>query len=410
MPSPLSFARREIQPHYPALRALWQINKYLWMTLGFLLVYIPIARAQGMIRVPIAQVWLLFTLALADGGARTLLAWRRGGFLSDATAWLFTTLDIVLVSLAIHLTGGLGSDLWLVYFVVMIFELMFATPHQKRLITAGLSFAYLCATLPTQMAAVSPALPLSAYLRVLGSRLFFLHLVGSLSRRISLNALERDRQFSVLHEQMATTEERARIAREIHDGLGHSLVSVILRLELCQRLLHRAPEESEALLREEIASLRSAWNESRDLAFHLTPWDAQGAGESLADTLRRHLSRFAERTGIPAKLTAVEPLGTLSAEAVFGLTRIVQEALTNIARHANATQITVDLTTLSPEVGLFKCTITDNGSGFDVETQSVGIGLQSMRQRAEALGGHLSLFSVPGEGTRVEALLPIADS
>ncbi len=146
------------------------------------------------------QAWLLFGLALADASARTVMAAKRGGVLSDTLAWLFTALDILLVSLAIHITGGLASDLWLVYFVVMIFELMFATPQQKRLIVGGLCSAYLCATLPTQWAAASPALSFAAYGRIMASRLFFLVLVGSLSRRISRNALDRDRELSVLRE------------------------------------------------------------------------------------------------------------------------------------------------------------------------------------------------------------------
>ncbi|MCW3098832.1 MAG: response regulator receiver sensor signal transduction histidine kinase [Chthonomonadaceae bacterium] len=387
------------------MRSLWQINKYLWMTLGFLLVYIVVAGAEGMVRVPMAQAWLLFAVALADAGTRTLLAWRRAGVLSDTMARLFTALDIVLLSLAIHITGGLMSDLWLVYFVVMIFELMFSTRQQKRLIVSGVCIAYVASTLPTQLSALPPSLPFAAYLRILLSRLFFLVLVGSLSRRISRNALDHDRELSLLREQMATSEERGRIAREVHDGLGHSLVSVILRLELCQRLLRRAPEEAETLLREEIVSLRGAWNESRDLAFHLHPWEKQTTTETLPDTLRRHLSRFAERTGINATLHVEEPLRPLAADAIFGLIRIVQEALTNAAKHAQAQQIEVTLLS-SPTTPFLTCTITDDGIGFNPAAHPAGMGLETMRQRAEALGGELQCIGAPGSGVRIEVRLP----
>ncbi len=318
---------------------------------------------------------------------------------------LFTAaLDVLLVSLSVHVTGGLNSDLWLVYFVVMIFELMFATAQQKRLIVGGIFGAYLCATLPTQLAAIPPVMPFGAYLRILASRLFFLVLVGSLSRRISRNALDHDRELSVLREQMATSEERARIAREVHDGLGHSLVSVILRLELCRRLFHSGPEEADTLLREEIVSLRGAWNESRDLAFHLLPWEKQTTSETLPDTLRRHLSRFAERTGVSAELRVEEPLRPLAADAVFGLIRIVQEALTNAAKHAQATHIAVTLIS-SPTSPSLHCTITDNGIGFDTTAHPAGMGLETMRQRARALGGSLKVVSSPGQGVRIEVQL-----
>src|ERR1700712_4751507 len=122
MPPPLNFARRDLQKRYPAIRSLWQINKYLWMTLGFLLVYTVVAEAQGMVRVSMAQAWMLFVLALTSAATRTILAWRKAGVLSDAMARLFTAVDIFLVALGIHFTGGLESDLWLVYFVVIIFE------------------------------------------------------------------------------------------------------------------------------------------------------------------------------------------------------------------------------------------------------------------------------------------------
>ncbi len=405
MPPPLSFARRDLKERHPAVRSLWQINKYLWMTLGFILVYMFVAQKQGMVRVPMAQAWLLFALALADAATRSLLAWKRAGVLSDALARLFTALDILLVSLAIHISGGLESDVWLVYFVVMIFELMFSTLKQRRLIVAGICGAYLWATLPTQLAAVPPALPFSAYVRILASRLFFLILVGSLGRRISRNALDHDRELSLLREQMATSDERGRIAREVHDGLGHSLVSVILRLELCQRLLRRVPEEAETLLREEIASLRVAWNESRDLAFHLHPWEKQTTTETLPETLRRHLSRFAERTGISANLDIEEPLRPLAPATLFGLIRIIQEALTNAAKHSQATQIRVTLIS-SPATPFLHCTIADDGVGFDPASHASGMGLETMHQRASALGGEMQFTTSPGNGVRIEVQLP----
>lgn len=401
----ISFARRDLEARSPAVRSLWQINKYLWMTLGFLLVYTVVAEAQGLIRVPIAAAWLLFVAAFTSGATRTYLAWRKSGVLSDPLARLFTTIDILLIAIAIHFTGGLESDLWLVYFVVMIFELMFSTRQQKRLILASIFIAYLCATLPNVLPSHAATLSLAAYLRILGSRLFFLTLVGSLSRRISRNTLDHDRELSSLREEMAASEERARIAREVHDGLGHSLVSVILRLELCRRLLARAPEEAESLLQEEILSLRAAWNESRDLAFHLHPWEKGTTTETLPDTLRRHLSRFAERTGVRAELHLAEPLRPLPPNTIFGLLRIVQEALTNAAKHAQASRIDVTLRAV-PEDSSLHCTIADDGVGFDTAAPAAGIGLESMRRRAEALGGALQIVTAPGNGVRIEVELP----
>ena len=87
----------------------------------------------------------------------------------------------------------------------------------------------------------------------------------------------------------------------------------------------------------------------------------------------------------------------------FGLTRIVQEALSNAARHGRASEIVVTLSRLPGQSGqTIECTVWDNGAGFAVETQPPGVGLQSMRERAEALGGVLSVQSAPGAGTMVK--------
>ncbi|HLK61311.1 MAG TPA: sensor histidine kinase [Chthonomonadaceae bacterium] len=401
MTQPSRFLRRPDVPRRD-LQALWQINKYLWMTLAFLLVYLPIARWQGILKLSGWQAAGLFALALLDGGTRSYLAYRRGGFLPDLWAWCFTGLDILLLSCAVHFTGGLQSDLWLVYFVVLIFESLYATPLQKRLLNIAITLAYLAAALPTQY--FEAPLPWPAFARIFLSRLFFLILTSSLARRISRNVQERDRELSLLREQMATAEERGRIAREVHDGLGHALVSIILRLELSMRLIRKAPEEAEAILKEEIPALRSAWNEGRDLAFHLRPWESGAGDESLTEMLRRHIGRFAERTGLRVDFKVTGSERKLGPAETFGLTRIVQEALTNAAKHAEATSIEVLLA--FPLRSGVVCTVRDNGVGFVPEERRGGFGLQAMRDRAEALGGSLSFESAPGSGVEIIVTLP----
>jgi len=376
-------------------RALWQINKYLWMTLGFVLVYLLIARAQHLLDVPVGVAWGLLGLAVLEGASRTYFAYRRGGSLAGRWAWFYTFLDILLISAAIAITRGLDSDLWLLYFVVMIFESLYTTPQRKRILDVGIILAYLLATLPYQLLTTPPPAPWPVFYRILAVRLFFLVLVSAIGRRISENAEAHSRELLLLREQRAAAEERARIAREIHDGLGHALVSTILRLELCARLLRRAPDEAEGILQEEVPALRAAWNEGRDLAFHLRPWEADSTPEEgLPAILRRHLGRFAERTGLSVSLKAEEADWRLAPSVTFGLMRIVQEALTNVARHAQASAIEVTLAS-TPKGGIV-CTICDNGKGFVVEEQTAGFGLRSMRERTEALGGTFTITSVAG--------------
>src|SRR5205085_10219851 len=132
----------------------------------------------------------------------------------------------------------------------------------------------------------------SDYWVTVGTRLFLLVIVGMFARRMSANRESRNLEVMRLRAQVAASDARARIAREIHDSLGHALVATILRLELCRRLIRTKPEEAEKMLTDEVPALRAAWNEGRDLVFHLRPWERDKCG--LAATLRRHVGRFAE--------------------------------------------------------------------------------------------------------------------
>jgi signal transduction histidine kinase len=204
---------------------------------------------------------------------------------------------------------------------------------------------------------------------------------------------------------MATGEERARIAREVHDGLGHALVSIILRLELCSKLLRTAPDEAEEILKEEIPALRSAWNEGRDLAFHLRPWEMEvTTAGGLTETLRNQIARFADRTGLSIQFETDELCSRLRPACAYGLTRIVQEALTNAVKHASASNIVVRLN--CPARDKVVCTIADDGTGLPADTEPSGFGLQAMHDRAQALGGQFEITSSIGAGTRITVTLP----
>ena len=376
-------------------RQLWHINKYLWMTLGFVLLYIPLAFAQGLFIAPTWIVWVLFALAILDGAGRTLLALRSGGTLPHDLSWAFTIAELGLIAAAIGITGGIASDLWLLYFVVIIFESLYATPEEKRLLNVILLGTYFIAAWLVQTQ-TTHQISTADFGRILTVRALMLILVGSLGRRISANATERNREINRLREEVAVGEERARIAREVHDGLGHALVGSILRLELASKLVKREPDEAEMILKEEIPAIRAAWSEGRDLAFHLRPWDMEN--RNLAETLEQHLRRFSDRTGIVTQFTQEGELAGIPREHAFALTRIVQESLTNIAKHAEATQVQVSL---EKEKTIVNLKICDNGKGFDIEQRRSGMGLDSMRERIEQLKGTLEIESERGQGTTI---------
>jgi signal transduction histidine kinase len=389
-----------------ATRRLWQINKYSWMSLAGVLVYIFTAQAQHLFIVPVGVAWALFALGAIECLGRSVVGYRHGGSLQGGWSTFFNAAEIGLIALSIVITGGIRSDLWMLYFVVMTYESLYSDPRAKRLLDLYISIVYLLATLPVQLWLPHPE-PEATYWRLLLTRLFALILVSALARRISTDAHQRDLELMILREEMATSEERSRIAREIHDGLGHAMVSAILRLELCLRLLRKnRNDEAEQLLQEEIPALRTAWNEGRDMAFHLRPWEtnANAAPKSLADALQNHIDRFAERTGINMALHVEGIEISLRPGVAYGLTRIVQEALTNAARHAHCSTATV--TVIYTPDGRVTCVIVDDGQGFDADRAVTGVGLQAMRERASKLGGSLTVASAPGQGTSVTACLP----
>ena len=195
--------------------------------------------------------------------------------------------------------------------------------------------------------------------------------------------------------------------REIHDSLGHSLTTIILRLELAAKLVRKNPSEAETLLNDEILTLRAAWNDGRDLAFHLRPWELEWTRDGgLPDTLRRHISRFAERTGTIIEFSADDAADwNLRPEAAFTLTRIAQEALTNAARHGKSARMTVELRRETPR--MICLAIRDNGIGFDAGKVAEGVGIAAMRERIEKIGGTFQIESAPDSGTTVTARLPI---
>lgn len=371
---------------------LWQINKYLWLCLLYIAVYLAYQHSQG--RIPYGPVYTfsVLTLAILNGAARTYFGWKNVGNTGYA-AWTFTAIDIAILSLGVYLTGGIASELGIVYLVLLISESLYTSQRQTGLLIGCMAVGYLAATWTSHRE--------PGYWPSILTRMFFLLIVGTLARRISWNRERRAQEVLRLEQQVAATEERARIAREIHDGLGHALVASILQLELCSRTVRKDPEEAERILKAEVPALRAAWNEGRDMAFHLRPWEREGRG--FVDTLRRHIARFAERTGISVDLDADDEGWEIPADVEMAATRVIQEALTNIAKHARASQASVRV---DYEFGKLKCVVKDNGVGIEPNAAAGSFGLYAMKDRAERAGGSLDVISRPNEGTTVELTIP----
>ncbi|TMF01655.1 MAG: histidine kinase, partial [Chloroflexi bacterium] len=217
-----------------------------------------------------------------------------------------------------------------------------------------------------------------------------------------------DLQQSRMRLVSAREEERRRLRRDLHDGLGPELASMTLQTEAAREYLTSDPTRSDALLADLTAQLQAATAEIRRLVYELRPPALDDLG--LAAALRTLAARY-DHEAPDALRVDVEAWAfprSLPAAAEVAAYRICQEALTNVVRHARARHCTLRLV-LTNENGrsaALSVEIRDDGCGLPVDRRA-GVGLASMRERAAELGGTCSIESVPTGGTRVTAMLPL---
>ncbi|HZS12053.1 MAG TPA: sensor histidine kinase [Nitrospirales bacterium] len=205
----------------------------------------------------------------------------------------------------------------------------------------------------------------------------------------------------------AVTEERTRIACEIHDGLVQVLAGVNFKLDLCQEMLSQ-PEAAKPLLQEIKEQLKLAIQEARQVIFNLRPlhYDQMELIPALTNYLRSYETQYRIKTAF-AVSGAEEKLFPRTKIFLF---RIMQEALSNVEKHARADRVSVRLA-IGPDA--LTMTIADNGVGFDVDAVSTNpekwdhFGLRGFMERARLIGGTATVESKKGQGTRVEIRVPL---
>jgi signal transduction histidine kinase len=204
----------------------------------------------------------------------------------------------------------------------------------------------------------------------------------------------------------AQEEERRHLARELHDEIGQSLTAVHLNLQM---LISTADAASAAArLEDSSALIEHALQQVRSLSLDLRPSLLDDLG--LVPTLRWLLKRQVARAGFMARLVAESAEGRYLPDMETTCYRVVQEALNNAIRHARARNVVV---TLEHRSTVLHLAIHDDGVGFDVASarrraeQGQSLGLLSMRERVEIAGGRMAIESAPGQGTTIEAWLPL---
>ncbi len=215
-----------------------------------------------------------------------------------------------------------------------------------------------------------------------------------------------------LHEQvadLAIAQERLRIAHEMHDGLAQVLGYVNTKVQAAEMYLKREKtEEAGAQLRELATSARQAYSDVRESIVGLRT--LPGPNRSLHEVLREYLERWEEMSHVSTSLR-IDSSVSLRPTQELQVVRIVQEALTNVRKHARAMTARVEI---DREGDRLVTLIADDGLGFNADARARGefpqFGLSTMRERAESIGGTLTIDSTLGGGTRVRFELPVADA
>lgn len=216
------------------------------------------------------------------------------------------------------------------------------------------------------------------------------------------------RQLQALSRQILEAQEgeRRRIARELHDDTGQALTSVLIGLKVLENSTTLDQARARAAALREVA--HQALEDVHRLAVDLRPSTLDDLG--LVPALRQYVNDHAPRLNLEISFEARGLQQRLSPEAEIALYRVVQEALTNVAKHSGATRATVRIEVAD---GAVVATVSDNGRGFDLAEvrrsggRERGLGLFGMEERMSLVGGQLTITSSPGAGTVVSAALPL---
>lgn len=369
---------------------------HVWAAVAFLLIWLQFGYVRDYMRGQDWQIYSLYFLAVGGVATRYLTGIRYG-----RERWhrvLFDGLTILFISLGVNLTGGIRSDLWLFYFIFVIAETLAASPRGFVITDAVAIAGYVVATWPSESWAMGE------YLERLSTHIFFLILVGSIARAIAASERERREDLGALREALAASEERRRLARDLHDGVGHVLTRVILGMEILRKQA-ADPATVDEMLQKQTTDLRGAMGEMRQIVSTLR---SETTELTLHDALRSLVAGVDKASGVQVELQLPDEPAPLSPPRQYHLARVVQEAVTNCLRHSGASRVRISVEIDRQAVTGARVTacVKDNGRGFDPSVVPPGHGIQGMIERLSPYGGQVQILSRPGEGTEVRAEMP----
>jgi signal transduction histidine kinase len=291
------------------------------------------------------------------------------------------------------------ADFWIPFFLLFVPLLLVAWQYRFRaviLFAAGTTVLDMGALIPLVETSTTNVAELTGLLVLRGLLFAFVGLVVAKLASAQKEARRSLAVHSTTLEHLATSRERNRLARELHDTLAHSLSGIAVQLEAVRTLWDGDDRQARAMLERALQDARTGLGEARRAIQTLRASPLEDLG--LAPALVQLGEATADRNGLHVSTSVAEGIGDLDPELENVVYRITDEALTNVARHAQAKSAVVDLRRRSGKVLL---TISDDGIGFD-PTQQTGdghIGIKGMHERAEMVGGSLGITSGPDGST-----------
>lgn len=311
--------------------------------------------------------------------------------------WIFAFVDFACIVLGLRFTGALYSPLWVVTFVVVAGETILENRLVATVTRSIACTALLLGTLPTPMQTNDWV----GYSLEMFVRMGLIIAVSSVMRRLRVQAEIAQSEVAALRSDLALSNQRASLSREIHDSIGNALAATVLRMEVMSRLRDKDGDSQAAeLFREEADVVRQSMQQIRDWTFLNHPWSVDAP---LSEVLSREVSRWSRRTGIAVKVAGSDSMDCLGNHQTIPVLRIVQEALTNVVRHGvNVDTVNISVSLTGSTVSI---SIIDNGKEAMNPQATSGLGMESMLGRAKSLGGAMTAMATAA-GFEVKIDLP----
>lgn len=366
---------------------------HIWACVPFVIAWLIWTEQVG--QVPAAdprsvKLKIVYGIALPYLLFRSLVAFRYHGRIHWEQVWPFVDVFLISAGLSAH---GVRPEAWpVLLYLLPVIESSVTLDLRWSLAVGALAVAgYLAATGNVPAAGLNTAAG--------QFRPFFLMLMASLFCLLG-------REIGRTRRDLALAEYRNDLAAEMHDGIQHYLVNIAMRLELARSMLASDPRRAAELAIEQQHLVRQAADELRVVVRRLR--SPRLEVEGLPEVVRQYVDLFCERTVHHVEVTVTGTPRRLPPPLEQAVLRIVQEALTNVVKHAQASRVEVWLDYRPDEL---VCRVVDDGKGFDSAAAPADelscLGTETMQRRAEAVGGRCELASVPAAGTTVTVTVPL---